>query len=289
MAAEAGERRWLVVRVQSPSEESVPWLAEGLVACGASAVQEEAGALVTWFPPPADAGAFAARVRSELEERTGAAVRLECEWQADEDWARTWRAGLAPRRVGRIIVTPTWCEPEPADGEIVVAIDPQMAFGTGEHASTRGVLRLLQATGRSGDAVLDVGTGSAVLAIAAARLGARRVVAVDNDADALINARENIERNACGKEVTLEHATVDAPWLQTRGSAYDLILANVLSGVLIPLLPAFRSALRPGGHAILAGILSGEAETVRSAARRAGFRVEAEDTEGEWWSVTLAS
>lgn len=286
--AEPADRRWLVVRVQSPSEESTAWLAEGLVACGASAVQEDAGSLLTWFPAPADVDAFTAHLAAELERwAAGLPIRLEREWRADEDWSRTWRAGLAPRRVGRIVVTPTWCAPAAARDDIVVTIDPQMAFGTGEHASTRGVLRRLQATVRPGDLVLDMGTGSAVLAIAAAALGARRVLAVDHDPDALINARENLERNGCADVVALECSAVDRLWLEDRPAAFDLILANVLSGILVPLLRSFRVALRPGGRAILGGILLGEAEDVRSAARAAGFRVEADDAEANWWSVTL--
>lgn len=288
MAADPDERGWLVVRVQSPSEESSPWLAEGLIAFGATAVQEDAAWLVAWFRQPENPDDFEARVERDMRSRCAdRAVRLEWRWSPDEDWSRTWRAGLAPRRIGRVVVTPSWCVPAPAADEVVVTLDPQMAFGTGEHASTRGVLRLLQAEDRTGDVVLDIGTGSAVLAISAALLGARSVIAVDQDGDALLNARENIERNGCADRVALHHASVDASWLDAHAGGFDLILANVLSGVLIPLLPSLRTAIRGDGSAILAGILVEEAAVVRTGASAAGFMVTAEDTEEEWWAATL--
>lgn len=288
-AVEPAEPSWLVLRVRSPSEEAGAWLSEGLIACGASAVQEDGGTLVTWFPAPADPEAFIARVSAELQARNdGGPVVLDREWRADEDWLATWRRGLAPRRIGRIIVSPTWCEVDTAEARTVITIDPQMAFGTGEHASTRGVLRLLQDTLRPGDRVLDIGTGSGVLAIAAARLGAGAVTAVDLDADALDIARENVTRNGVADAVRLDVAQVDGAWLTARTAAFDLVLANVLSGALLPLLPALRASLAPDGRAILSGILVVEAVPFRTAATRAGFRITAEDAEQDWWSVSLS-
>ena len=251
-------------------------------------MQEEAGSLVTWFPAPADPEAFVARVSTELRDwNAGTPVRLEGDWRAEEDWLATWRAGLGPRRIGRVVVSPTWCAVDADPGETVITIDPQMAFGTGEHASTRGVLRLLQDAIRPGDRVLDVGTGSGVLAIAAVRLGAGSVAAVDLDADALENARENLERNGVAGVVTVECARVDEAWLAARTAAYDLVLANVLSGVLLPLLPSLYASLAAGGRAILSGILATETSSLRATAAGARFRLTAEDTEQEWWSVAL--
>jgi ribosomal protein L11 methyltransferase len=112
-------------------------------------------------------------------------------------------------------------------------------------------------------------------------------VAVEGDAEALPNAAENIARNGVGDRLVLEQAWVDAAYLQRSAASYDVILANVLSGVLRPLLPAFRSALRGSGHVILAGILANEADMMRRAALAAGFRIGAEDREAEWWSVLL--
>jgi ribosomal protein L11 methyltransferase len=113
------------------------------------------------------------------------------------------------------------------------------------------------------------------------------VLAVESDADALDNARDNIARNGAADRVELLHALVDQPFLAAHRKEYHLILANVLSGVLRPLLPGFRDALLTGGHLILSGILLSEADEMAAAARLAGLTLDAEDREEEWWSVRL--
>lgn len=281
---------WLRVTVRSPSDELTAQLLEGLVASGASAVEERGADLVTYLPLNGDADAVVDRLRCTLCELLGTEPpQLDAEDVADEDWLARWREGLAPRRVGdRIVVAPTWSEVVTAPGELAVRIDPQMAFGTGEHASTRGVLRLMQDVIRPGDRLLDVGAGSAILAIAAALLGAAHVVAAEHDGEALPNAAENIERNGVRGRVTLMQAVVDPAFLRRQGpGAFDGIVANVLSSVLQPLLPGFHGVLAPHGWAILAGILTEEAADMRSAVSAAGFVVAAEDEEELWWSVLL--
>jgi ribosomal protein L11 methyltransferase len=165
-------------------------------------------------------------------------------------------------------------------------IDPEMAFGTGEHGTTRGALRFIERVVQPGARVLDVGTGSAILAIGAAMLGATRVIGVDNDADAILNARDNIVRNGVADVVVLEEGFVDVAYLAAQGdSAFDVIVANVLSGVLKPLLASFFTSVVPGGFVILGGILEEEAEEMLDALARAGFVVTGEDLENEWWGV----
>jgi ribosomal protein L11 methyltransferase len=278
--------RWLVLTVRSPSAETAD-LAEGLLALGASAVEELADGVRTWLPEPASLDALLSATRTRL----GNGVRLEWELQEDQDWLAEWRRGLEPRRVGaRIIVSPTWCEPQPDPADIVLFIDPQMAFGTGEHASTRGVLRLLERALHPGDRVLDVGTGSAILAIAAARLGAASVTAVESDASALDNAQDNVQRNGMAPCVRIVHGAVDDAFLQAASAQpYDVIVANVLSSVLQPLLPGFARALRAQGSLILGGVLLAEASAMRHAAHACGFRVAEEDAEDEWYGVWLYS
>ncbi|MEX0892638.1 MAG: 50S ribosomal protein L11 methyltransferase [Gemmatimonadota bacterium] len=206
-------------------------------------------------------------------------------WQPEEDWGRSWCRGLGARRVGSVVVAPTWVEAPLEPGEVLVRIDPKMAFGTGEHPTTRGTLRLLQQAAPAGAAVLDVGAGSAVLAIAAARLGAAAALAVEADGDAIDNALENVALNGVADRVEVAHARVDAAWLaERRAPGWDLILANVLSSVLVPLLAAFRAALAPGGRLVLSGILATEAAAVQRAATEANLVLHVTDVEGEWWS-----
>ena len=220
----------------------------------------------------------------------GRAPEIVWEWLPERDWSEEWKRGLGPRRVGeRIIVAPTWTDPAAGPSDVVITIDPQMAFGTGEHASTRGALRLLErflpATARA----LDVGTGSAVLAIAAALLGAREVVAVEADADSLINARENVERHGTQDRIELVHRLADPAFIESLARPrFDLILANILSSVIVPLLPALRDALAPQGILIVAGILQEEADKFLAAAASQEFSLLREDREDQWWSAALS-
>jgi ribosomal protein L11 methyltransferase len=289
--------RWLVLSVRVPGGDADGAATAALVALGAGAVEEAGDTLRTYLPPPDDVEAFLARARRELRDALGgAAPEIGWEWRPDEDWASAWRRGLGPRRVGeRLVVAPPWSRPEAVgaaasaagrEEETWIVIDPGMAFGTGEHASTRGVLRLLEGCARAGDRVLDVGAGSAVLAIAAVRLGAAHALAVENDADALENAEANVLRNGVQDRVQILHATVDEAFLAGQREAYDVILANVLSGVLRPLLGAFRTALAPGGRLILGGILQDEA-SVMIAAATPHWTLVREDREDGWWSALL--
>ena len=282
-------KRWLRLRAQSPSPELTDALIEGLIAFGAAAAEQQGESIITYMADAEDPERAAQEVEHALREFTGAAVPVEWSWVEDEDWTREWRRGLGARRVGeRFVVTPTWIDAAPQSHEIVITIDPQMAFGTGEHATTRGMLRLMEGVVKAGDTVLDVGAGSAILAIAAAMLGAIEVDAVESDPDAIENATENIERNATAKQVRLACELVDEAFLDARPSHYDVVVANVLSGVLKPLLHAFGRSMKPHGHLLLSGILQTEADVMIAAARAAGFDLLKEDREEEWWSCLLS-
>jgi len=284
--------RWFVLSVRTPSRDLFPLVAEGLLALGGSSVVEDDVYATTFLPPPDEPERFAADARRLIASALPDGERFEVEWrwQANEDWAATWKQGLGPRRVtDRLVVKPSWCEWDAAPGQVVLDIDPQMAFGTGEHATTRGCLRLLDGVMRPGIRALDIGSGSAVLAIAAARLGAADVVAVEYDADANLNARENLELNGVESGVRIIEAMADAELLADLGR-FDLVLANILSSVIRPLLPAFRAALggAPDGRLIVSGILRTEHADVVRDAEAAGFRVLQVDEEDEWWSALLA-
>lgn len=281
--------RWLVLSVRAPSETQSHDIVEALLELGGAAIEESGDWLTTYLRPPDDADAFCESVRLRIEGRLDEGVDLRWRWRANEDWAEAWKRGLGPRRIGdRIIVAPSWAVPEEDRERIVIVVDPEMAFGTGEHATTRGVLRLMQRGLRSGDRVLDVGAGTGILGIAAARLDAAEVLGLESDADAVATARANVERNGVSDRVVIREAEVDPDVLGALGAGrYDLIVANILSGVLVPLLPALRDVGAPDGRMILSGILDREAEDVSAAARRARLMVVEEDREEEWWSVLL--
>ncbi len=292
--------RWIALTVRVPSEELTEELAEGLVALGGSAVEQDGDRLTTFIAEPEDPDAFLEAAADRLngiaragvgsgEEVEAAALDLHWRWQDDQDWSARWKEGLAPRRVGRrIMVTQPWNPVEPDGDDIVIVIDPSSAFGTGEHATTRGALRLLEGAVAGGERVLDVGAGSGILAIAAIRLGAASVLAVEADGGAMATAAENLDRAGVRDRVELVNARVDADYLAGLGDgAVDLITANVLSGVLMPLLPGFRAVVRDDGRVILGGITEDEVEDVTSAAVTAGLTLVTEDREGEWWTGLL--
>jgi ribosomal protein L11 methyltransferase len=282
-ARDVSKPRWLVITVQAPSDAQREALAEGLLALGGSAIEEDGSSLRTYVRAPANTEEWLEHARATLQ------TDFDWRWQADEDWSETWKQGLRARRVGKsFVVTPSWIRPEVHDGDRVIIVDPEMAFGTGEHATTRAALRFLEQVAKAGDRVLDVGTGSAILAIGAAQLGAREVVAVDNDADAILNARDNIVRNGVADRVKLEQGFVDVAFLRNAGDArFEIIVANVLSTVLKPLLASFHQSVVPSGYVILGGILEDESDDMFDACLAAGFIVMAEDLDEEWWSVLL--
>ncbi len=204
------------------------------------------------------------------------------------DWATAWKAHVRPVRVGRVFVRPSWVRvPVPA-GCIVIEIDPGMAFGTGLHPSTRlGLRALLQAVppprGGRTRTVFDVGTGSGILAITAARLGAGRVWAVDNDPVAVAVARENVRRNGVAGRISV----VRGDGLGSAPGRADAIVANIVADAVVALLPAARRRLRPGGVCIGSGIVTGRLREVLRAAGAAGFRHRRTWSSGEWRAVLL--
>jgi ribosomal protein L11 methyltransferase len=160
-------------------------------------------------------------------------------------------------RVGRIIVSPPWQFPDPDKSTVVLTVRPSMGFGTGHHPSTRLALEMLQQVDTAGRDVLDVGTGSGVLAMAASRLGAGRVCAIDRDADAVAAARENLQRNPLAR-VELKHADVSTEHM----GVFDLVMANLEAAQLRPWAGILWSHVRPGGQLLVSGFLTAESDDV---------------------------
>ncbi len=277
--------RWLALSVRSRAgmdREILPFL---LMELGGRGVQETEEGFVTYLPPPAGLEEFLARARERLDAvHPPEGVELSWRWQAQEDWAVLWRRGLGPRKVTpRITVAPSWEIPEPAPGEHLILLDPGMAFGTAEHATTRGCLRLMDPRVRPGDRVADVGAGSGILSIAAALLGASRVLALEMDGISCQVARENLAANGVEGRVEVVEAVVEgnAP---LPGSPFHGVVANLQSCLLLPLLPSFRESLHPEGWLILSGVLQAERDGILTAAEGAGLALQGQDLEDEWWS-----
>lgn len=257
-------------------------VAAWLVGRTGQAVEERPdGTLVGFTRGAAAAGSLVAELRTEF----GAALRAGWRLLPDVDWTEQWRAGLGPRAIGRLVVTPSWTT-EAAGGAAVV-IDPESAFGTGEHGSTRSALVLLDRHLRPGDRVLDLGSGSGILAIAAVKLGASRATGVDLDPEVESIARANVERNGvAGRAACL---TGDAALLAPLLAPADLIASNILRQVNVALLGIVRAALAPAGRAIFAGMEGTERALFLPELAAAGLAPFDEAADGSWWSVAVRS
>jgi ribosomal protein L11 methyltransferase len=269
---------WLAVRVRPGASRERALAA--LFEAGSEGVHEAGDELVTHFPGDRDAEAIVAAVLAADETAQVSATLIPA-----VDWAEEWKKGVGAHELGRLSIVPPWLT-EGRDPASTVVIEPEMAFGTGEHQTTRGVVRLLPGVIREGDRVADLGSGSAVLSIAAAKLGAAHVTAIELDPDSIANAEENVVRNGVADRVTVIEG--DAALLLPLVAPVRVVLANIISSVLLDLLPTIAAALTPDGEAVLSGILLEEREMMLAALADMGWDIRAEDAEGLWWSAHIA-
>ncbi|HVP69516.1 MAG TPA: 50S ribosomal protein L11 methyltransferase [Anaeromyxobacteraceae bacterium] len=270
------------LRAEVPAPESDAASAV-LFEAGAVGVEEREPSLV---PMPGASQPSAGRVllvayfagRDDAERAAAdLAVPAVIERVEERDWGEEWKKGLAPFAVGRVFIRPSWIAATPPPGTVEVVLDPGMAFGTGTHPTTALCLGtvdevLLRVPGAR---VLDVGTGSGLLAIAARKLGSRRVVAIDVDPISVRVATENAARNGVSVEIG------ETPLREVEG-AFGLVVANILANVLVELAPDLAARLEPRGELVLAGLLVAQEGEVRSAFSALGLRELAPRREGEW-------
>jgi ribosomal protein L11 methyltransferase len=234
---------------------------------------EEASTLVASFEDDATALAAQAELAAQY------AVRLE--YVVGDAWRDGWRAYFKPLRVGeRLVVKPSWEAFEAGPDDLVLTLDPGQAFGTGTHESTQLILRTLPGCVAAGARVLDVGTGSGILAIASVLFGASHVDAIDNDPLAVTATRENAAANGVSDRIA---ASVDP--LESLRSVYPLVLANIEARVLVPLAPVLSARVAPGGQLLMSGLLHADADRVR--AEYPVFRECARPKLGDWCALVL--
>ena len=268
---------WHRVEVTPSDGAKAQAIAAAMFTAGAEGVHEDGPRLVTHLPAEMDPARFVEALRGADAALVAGHSSLE-----DVDWSEKWRDRITSHRLGALTVAPPWLA-DGLDPRTSVIIEPAMAFGTGEHPTTRGVVRLMQGAIRAGDSVADLGAGSAVLAIAAIKLGAGRAFAIENDHDSIANAEENCERNGVAERIAVLEGNAED--LLPLVAPVRLILANIISSVLLELLPLMAAHLAPGGQIILSGILLEERAKMLDALAAGGWRVEAEDPEEQWWSV----
>jgi ribosomal protein L11 methyltransferase len=270
---------WWAIDVRTAPERREQMGAWLVARTGLAVEERDDGTLVTFA---ADESAAEALVVA-IESAGGTPIQTARRPLDLVDWSTRWREGLGPRRLGRLTVVPTWSDEAASADAFSIVLDPEMAFGSGEHGSTRAALTLLERWVRPGDRVLDLGSGSGILAIAAAKLGAARAIGIEHDPEANEVAARNVRRNGVAERVELLDG--DAGVLSPLVGPVDVLLSNILRNANAALLPAIISSLRPQGIAIFSGMEQAEADLFRLDLGHAGLTIEEEAVDAGWWAV----
>jgi ribosomal protein L11 methyltransferase len=253
--------------------------------------------LIAYFEGSISASGRAAMKRTLQDCGLFEFIQGRVKWRSvkEEDWAETWKEHYEIERVGRIVIRPAWRNYEPEGGDVVISLDPGMAFGTGQHATTRMCLAGMQelagdkATSKGRQAtrakrqalgkVLDLGSGSGILAIAAVALGAERVIAVDSDALAVEASQSNARLNGMEKQITVRRGSIEAAG---RDGPFDVIVANLNAAAVSSLAGAVASRLTTGGRLFAGGIIAEREQQVAEALSVAGLHIENVMSQGDW-------
>ena len=225
--------------------------------------------------------------RSQLTERLealGVKAEISAEGMREEDWSESWKQYYKPIPLGKVTIVPAWEEYTPAEGEVVVRMDPGMAFGTGTHETTRLVMKMMQDEIVGGERVLDVGTGSGILSICASKLGAKECFAYDIDPVAVTVARENAERDGC---TNITVGVSDLLKNVNKSEKYDFAVANIVAEIIIRMLPDIGAYLKDGAPLILSGIISMYRDDVIAAAEALGYKLIREERENDWVALMV--
>jgi ribosomal protein L11 methyltransferase len=231
------------------------------------------------------------KILAQLVRRAGALahdgihVTVRTETVADQDWAHAWKEHFHVMRItDRMVVKPAWKPFDPGPDDLVIHLDPGMAFGTGTHPSTCMCLKQIQAGLIPGQTFLDVGCGSGILMVAAARLGASRMTGIDTDPAAVGVAKENLEKNKVPADrYHLYAGTLD----QMDHTQYNLIAANIIAQTLVAIMADICQRMAPDGRAVLSGIILERLPDVETALKQHGLTILTRDTDAEWVTITV--
>ncbi len=264
-----------VVVARDTSAQVARWLA---AETGQAVEERSDGSLAAAVPDEAHAGRISQLIGEQWAGATATVRRLP-----DTDWSLEWRRGLAPRTIGDLVVAPSWAMPDAGHPGNTIVLDPGMAFGSGEHGSTRAALRLMQGRDLRGRNVFDLGSGSGILSLAAVRLGASSAVGIEMEPAAVEVAEENARTNGIA---AVRFIAGDAAALLPLLGRADLIASNILRQPNIELLPLIAPALEPGGAAIFSGMEESEAPLFLPHLQSAGLTAVEQLTDEGWWAVT---
>ena len=215
----------------------------------------------------------------------GVDAKIMTDGICEDDWAESWKKYYKPIHLGKVTIVPAWEEYQESEDEIVIRMDPGMAFGTGTHETTRLVMKIMQDEIKGGEKLLDVGTGSGILSICASKLGAEHCWAYDIDPVAVKVAREN------AKDGGITNMTVDVSDLlygvDKSVGKFDFCVANIVADIILRMLPDIRNYLKDGAPLILSGIINMRADEIREAVIKHGFTIEREEHENDWVALLV--
>lgn len=214
------------------------------------------------------------------------AYKTEVEGVNEDDWADSWKQYSAPIHIGRVTIAPSWNEYEGKEGEIVIRLDPGMAFGTGSHETTRLVMKIMQDVISGGETMLDIGCGSGILSICGLALGAKKSYAYDIDPVAVRVTRENAEASGCADRIKAGVSDL-LSGVEAIPHGYGVCVANIVAEIIIRMLPDIRPFLKRGAPIILSGIVTEKETEVIKAANECGFTVVRTERENDWSALML--
>ena len=299
-------RKWLELSVQAPREFVEPLTSLFLKYGHAGVAVEEPGGfnpdegesppdsghvrVMTYLPvgPTTRSREDGIDVGVRLMAQLGPVSKLQRREVDETEWQDSWREHFHTLHVGsRTVIVPTWRSYDPEEGDVVIELDPGMAFGTGHHPTTTMCLVALEELVKPGCSVLDLGCGSGILSIAAAKLGASDVLALDIDATAAETAAANVRQNGAGAVVTVGEGTL--PYESLRPGGYDVVVANISSTVIGNLAGDIARAVTRGGSVVASGVLDQARESVVERLEEAGLSLDRVDADGDWVALRLAS
>ena len=268
-------------------EEHPEWYKYDYISEELAAERDRDPVITLWFADDeeglAECGRAAEAAKRFAKENSGCGIGISARESCDDsEWLYKWQEHFKPAKVGeRIVVKPSWESYEPEKGDLVIEMDPGMAFGSGLHETTSMCIKALEKYMTPGARVLDVGTGTGILAIAAALLGAGGCLGIDIDSEAVRVASENTAKNGFGDAIAVVKGDL------TEGVNYDadIIVANLMADLVMRLSPAAAKHLRPGGIYISSGILDIKEDAVAAAVRDAGFDILEIMNDGEWRAI----
>lgn len=239
------------------------------------------GTVYTENPATISGYASPGQETAELQTELGSkgATSIEVRPVPEVDWAEAWKQFFKPTRIGtRIVICPSWEEYEPLPEDIVITLDPGQAFGTGDHPTTRGCIRLLEEAQPAGKTVADIGCGSGILTVAALKLGAASAECVDVEEVCVVSANDNLARN--GVEAAVHPGMGFDPL--PIGEQYEIVLSNIISAAVIALAPEASRRVAPGGTWIVSGVIEQNWPDVLAKCQQVGFTLADCQQEGDW-------